>query len=150
MAVLHHYLVRLRAYKALGTKTFLDYIILGDDVVIFNSVVAKEYAKLITLIGVQISKTKTVSPSRDADLVSSEFASKLVVNGIDISPLPIGLFNQGDLIRTLRFHLRILERAYRLGGAALSESLLRCIPSWLDQAPFDEKSDFKAPPVRED
>jgi len=147
MALLHHYLVRFAAYKALGVTNFRLYLILGDDIVILEPLVAMEYKSLILSIGIGISATKTVSPR--TPILSAEFASKLIVGLDDISPLPLGLLSQGDSQSLMQLVLSSLEKAYALGGANLMESILRCIPSWLRRVPLKD-SDFKAPPVRED
>lgn len=148
IAVLHHYLVRLAAYKALGVYNFRDYIVLGDDVVIFHSLVAGEYKEIIQGVGVAISVTKTISPR--TSFFGTEFASKLTLNGIDISPLPLGLLLQKDTPNLLKFWCTILERRFEHGGAALTEDLLRCIPRWLGGVSFIKDSDFKAEKVCED
>jgi len=42
-----------------GLTNFDQYIILGDDIVIKNDAVAKEYIKIMTGLGVEISMHKT-------------------------------------------------------------------------------------------
>jgi hypothetical protein len=42
-----------------GIKTFKDYIILGDDIVIKNSNVAKTYIEVMNGLGVEVSVNKT-------------------------------------------------------------------------------------------
>jgi len=148
IAVLHHYIVRLAAYKSLGLTSFTDYIILGDDVVIFNSAVAREYKSIVLSLGVGISIPKTISPQRRG-YSGVEFASKLILNGIDLSPLPLGILLQNDSVRSLNLWTFTLEKSYSIGGPALSEQVLRCIPSWLDQVSIKD-SDFKVPQIRED
>jgi len=128
MALLHHYLIRLAAYQVTGTPKFLDYIILGDDVVIFSELVANRYFSIITSIGVSISLPKTIRPSTD-NLSGVEFASKLIVNGVNISPIPLGLLLQRDSIRLCNLFVYIFEASFQLGGHELIERVLRCIPS---------------------
>jgi len=84
---MNHFLVRIAAHK-LGMKRFSNYLVLGDDIVIANKEVAEEYQKLIKRLGVEISLPKSVISS--PDFKSLEFASKLLVNGSDISPFPVG------------------------------------------------------------
>lgn len=122
-------------------------MILGDDVVIFNSAVGASYKDIITSLGVSISLTKRVSP-KDA-LIRSEFASKLVCNGINISPLPLGLLFQFKSEDLFKFLLAYLERGHYHGGAALSENLLECTFQWLIGIPV-KGSDFYNPVDRED
>jgi hypothetical protein len=56
--ITHHLVVSYSA-KLAGFDTFNDYIILGDDIVIKNSKVAKNYIKIMTKLGVDISESKT-------------------------------------------------------------------------------------------
>jgi len=42
-----------------GIMDFNNYIILGDDIVIYNNKVAKNYVKIMTKLGVDISLHKT-------------------------------------------------------------------------------------------
>jgi hypothetical protein len=149
MASLHHYLVRLSAFKALGIKDFRLYMILGDDVVIFDEKVAMVYVDIITSLGVRISAAKTVRPT-DPLICGTEFASKLIVNGIDISPLPLGLLIQKDSDRLLNLFVYVFEMSMKLGGSQLVEKVLRCTPSWLVRVSRLVDSDFKVPSVRED
>jgi hypothetical protein len=59
LALTHHVIVKLAAHNV-GVKKFTDYCILGDDVVIANDLVAKEYYNLMTLLGVSINLSKSV------------------------------------------------------------------------------------------
>lgn len=74
---------------------FLDYAILGDDVVIANSKVAHEYLALMTSIGVGISLNKSVQPqsdvTQDTDLSGLEFARIYMSEGSVFEMMPLGL-----------------------------------------------------------
>lgn len=87
LAYTNHFMVRYAAYTV-GYKRFSDYLILGDDIVIADDKVARAYHKLITRIGVRISIPKSIISS--PNYRSLEFASRLLVNGVDISPFPVG------------------------------------------------------------
>jgi len=54
----HHCLVQYAAHLC-GKYPFNDYILLGDDIVIANDMVAEQYIKLILDLGVEISPTKS-------------------------------------------------------------------------------------------
>jgi hypothetical protein len=56
--ITHHLVVAFAAHRA-GISDFRDYIILGDDIVIKNDKVAKEYIYVMTRLGVDISMNKT-------------------------------------------------------------------------------------------
>jgi hypothetical protein len=111
LAVTHHVLVRLAAVRC-GHSHFHDYIILGDDIALVGADVAKEYTLIIEQLGISISLPKTILPKEG--FKSAEFASKLVVNGLNISPLPLGLLLIGDTNRFLRLLISTIERATAL------------------------------------
>lgn len=69
-SLLHHSIVRALARK-LGVP--LDYVLLGDDIVIFNERLANAYVSFMGLCGVPISSSKTIISNRIA-----EFAGRLV------------------------------------------------------------------------
>lgn len=56
--ITHHLVVAYAAHLA-GIVGFKDYIMLGDDIVIKNSKVAKYYIRIMTSLGVDISVQKT-------------------------------------------------------------------------------------------
>jgi len=79
-ALSHHLLVRVAATRAGFKPTWCDYALLGDDIVLTDPKVAGEYRKLISSLGVEISKTKT-HVSND----TYEFAKRWVRNGVEIT-----------------------------------------------------------------
>jgi len=113
IALTHHLLILLAAYRA-GRHYFKDYAVLGDDVVIADELVAWSYKDLIVRLGLEIRMTKSMVPV--GDRVPVEFASKLIFNGIDITPLPVGLLLNGGMQGVLEFLHITYEKAYRLGG----------------------------------
>lgn len=54
----HHVVVRYCAVLC-GMTNFQNYMILGDDIVINNDLVARKYIEIMNKLGVEISKTKT-------------------------------------------------------------------------------------------
>lgn len=94
LGITNHILVRLAANRC-GYSEFSDYLVLGDDIIIFSKEVAQEYQSIITKIGVQISLSKCVVPSEEPQMYGAEFASRLFVDGKEISPLPVGLIIKG-------------------------------------------------------
>jgi hypothetical protein len=84
-AVTHHVLVRLAAKRAgLGVQ-FSKYALLGDDIVINHRDVAHQYLTLLSLIGVDVSETKS-HVSED----TYEFAKRWIHRGLEVSPAPLG------------------------------------------------------------
>nr|QQM16244.1 putative replicase [Kensystermes virus] len=110
LAYTNHFMVRVAAYNV-GHMRFSDYLVLGDDVVIANHNVAREYHNLITRLGVRISIPKSVI--RSPEYKSLEFASKLIVNEKDISPFPVGtiLESRKNLSSLLTLWSQLVGRA---------------------------------------
>jgi len=66
----------------------------GDDVVVGSEKVGQLYARVIRMLGVEISLTKSVlSP----DGSSFEFAKRMISNGKEISPISWGLLGDKDV-----------------------------------------------------
>ena len=90
-AYTHHMIVQWCAFKE-GMKSFDEYRIIGDDVVISNERVAKRYRDTLEILEVPISSSKSIvsiSPP-----YSGEIAKRLIWNGVDISPIPPELIKQ--------------------------------------------------------
>jgi len=87
LALIHHYLVWLAAYRVNKqlAQTFKEYLVLGDDLVIFNKQVAKSYLDVCNDYGITVGLPKS--------FVSEEglyqFASQNILKGEFISPLPL-------------------------------------------------------------
>jgi hypothetical protein len=79
----HHLVVRVACHNVYKTYNFDKYYLLGDDIIIFDSKVASEYKRLISVLGVEINEMKTLV---SAD--SYEFAKRLFVRGTDVTGLP--------------------------------------------------------------
>lgn len=63
LALTHHVIVRCASMRA-GIRNFDDYLILGDDIVIANSIVAKNYLDIMKYLGVQINLSKSVESTQ--------------------------------------------------------------------------------------
>lgn len=85
-ALSHHILIR-HVYDELGISPKGNYLVLGDDVVICNRSVARLYLKRLTELGVKVSPIKTLI-SRD----SLEFAKRVWIKGVEVSPISVGGF----------------------------------------------------------
>nr|UPW42098.1 MAG: putative RNA dependent RNA polymerase [Guangxi sediment mito-like virus 1] len=92
LALTHHVIVKMASLRV-GLNGFKDYCILGDDLVIRNEAVAKEYMVLMSLLGVSINLSKSV--------ISKYFCEFAKVyegdNGIAFTPIGSGL-----ILRTIR------------------------------------------------
>jgi len=85
--VTHHLLVQFCARLGKVTSEgnyFKDYYILGDDIIIFNDIVADKYKYLIDILGVELSPTKT-HVSKD----TYEFAKRWFYKGDEITGISL-------------------------------------------------------------
>jgi hypothetical protein len=96
LALTHHLIVQWAAFSIYGSYTkwkwFKLYIILGDDIVIFDSKVAKRYLYIMNRLGVSIGLAKSIISNKSLTL---EFARKFFVKGKRVRFIP-----PGDLIVT--------------------------------------------------
>lgn len=84
MAYSHHVLVfsAAKTVKGSSMKTFTDYAILGDDVVIWDQEVAIEYRRLLSLLGIGVSEAKSFEA-----VGLAEFAKAYYCIGEDLKPI---------------------------------------------------------------
>jgi hypothetical protein len=87
LALIHHYLVWLSAYRVDKNlaRTFKEYLVLGDDLVIFDKQVALSYLEVCKDYGITISLPKSFV----SDEGLYQFASQNIYKGEFISPLPL-------------------------------------------------------------
>jgi hypothetical protein len=79
----HHALVEYSAMEC-GITYFRDYLVLGDDVSIFNAKVYNKYLTTCQLLGLELNSNKsTVSK------FSAEMAKRLYFKGSEISPISL-------------------------------------------------------------
>lgn len=92
-AISHHAIVRLCAKRAGYPITWDKYVLLGDDIVLTDEHVAKEYMTILDMLGVEISQTKT-HVSTD----TYEFAKRWIHFGEEVTGAPLG-----SLFEAIRF-----------------------------------------------
>lgn len=88
LAITHHYIVQYCAWITFTTphnELFLEYGVLGDDIVIWNRKVARKYLKVMKDLGVEVGLAKSVVSEKGLGL---EFAKRTIVGGADVSPIP--------------------------------------------------------------
>lgn len=92
--LLHHVVVRLAYYKAYNKvphKSKRFYAIIGDDIVIGDKDVSREYLKIVKDFGGNVNLSKSWisdNPNRSY----SEFAKSWSVDGVDITPTSLRMF----------------------------------------------------------
>jgi hypothetical protein len=120
----HHAIIEFAAFKE-GFPAFRDYYVIGDDVVIMNDLVANRYLKLMSEIGVDISIPKSFISKKTDKFRILEFAKRIIVNGVDMSPIPVKLIDEARrdifMFPTLIKKLRDLDR-----GLAISQETHFC------------------------
>lgn len=108
LALSHHIIVQCAALNV-DKAGFTDYAVLGDDIVIADDLVAQEYLKLMTMLGVTINLSKSLN-----SLEFCEFAKKwLGPEGLNLSPLGPGLILR--LIRNRFFLAALLTQMFEIG-----------------------------------
>jgi hypothetical protein len=106
LALTHHVIIHAAATLA-GIVNFTDYAVLGDDSVIANAEVVRYYRLIMDELGVNISVKKSVSPGTPG-ITGAEFAKRLFVNGVEITPIPVHLL--ANAIGNSDFHLELWEK----------------------------------------
>ena len=91
MALTNHAIARL-AFVRVKASTF-DYIILGDDIVIFNDAAAKEYVGIMEGLGVSVKLEDSILPRKSHPC---EIAKRLFRNGKEVGPLPFSQFKLSE------------------------------------------------------
>jgi hypothetical protein len=137
LAVTNHFLVRLSGARR-GFNEFEDYLVLGDDIVIFQEQVADEYIKLMESLGVETKPSDSIKPKVNHTF---EIAKRLFRCGVEISPVPLslvkthfGLFALYMMDRQVLIDLKTLypgnfAKASSLTAAALL-MLWKVMPLW--------------------
>jgi len=93
----HHLLVQFAAFKVLKEKEFEDYQLLGDDIVIWNELVSGEYRRILDELSIPVSESKTITSTMGHS--SGEFAKRLFMQGIEVSPIPLHLIVESQTNR---------------------------------------------------
>lgn len=89
-ALCHHLVVRAAAMRAGYTAKWSNYCLLGDDLVLTNPKVVREYRAIMDSLGVVISDSKTHVSEH-----SYEFAKRWFRSGIEVSGFPFGSILEG-------------------------------------------------------
>jgi len=88
-ALCHHF-VMYRVSRELGIPwADLQYVILGDDILIGNARAGERYIRLIRELGVEVSPTKTFVSSE-----MCEFAKRYLFRGTEVSPFPVSSISE--------------------------------------------------------
>jgi hypothetical protein len=105
----HHLLVQFCAWRV--REDPMQYSLLGDDLMIWNDAVAKEYEKLIGELDVPISQSKSLSSA--ATRSTGEFTKRIFTGGVELSPIPLPalLTGLGSILQTPNL-LRLLEERW--------------------------------------
>jgi len=142
LALTHHTLVRVAANRV-GFTNFTHYALLGDDIVIANTAVAKSYHHImVDILGVDINLSKSLV-SKD----SFEFAKRLITLDGEVSP--VGSKNVLVTIKSLKglpsILLDLVNKGYYL-DESIVDKLYKSVPtlrksqvekfSWLVKGPF--------------
>jgi len=123
LAVFNHIAIAISARRAGLTYFFSEYAVLGDDVVIANDDVSREYHALLLFLGLDISLSKSLI-SKDI----LEFAKKLKGPEMVLTPLGAGVILQ-SLRHKYAIAVLFLE-AVKCGYLSTSASVLEVANSF--------------------
>jgi len=85
LALTHHFIIHVAAVRAgFRAGSFDLYAVLGDDVVIANKRVARQYLILLDQLGVSVGLAKSLISPRGV----LEFAKRYMNSKCDLSPVP--------------------------------------------------------------
>nr|WAY16627.1 putative RNA-dependent RNA polymerase [Binucleate Rhizoctonia mitovirus 14] len=123
LAITHHWIVQLAAHR-INDRTLwnTDYEILGDDLVMFDANLAKEYLKIMADLGCEINMNKSInSPTRPV----FEFAKRTcwgsdIVSGVSMAQVRAGWRVAGRVANALSFANSGLITSPSLLATALS------------------------------
>jgi hypothetical protein len=123
LAITHHWIVQYAAHQINDRTAWeLNYEILGDDLVIFDAELAKEYLKVMMDLGCEINLTKSISsPNRPV----FEFAKRTcwgsdIVSGVSMAQVRAGWRVAGRVANALSFANSGLITSPSLLATALS------------------------------
>jgi hypothetical protein len=125
LALTHHTVVRYAANQV-GIPDFNHYALLGDDIVIANTEVAKRYHEIMTkVLGVDINLSKSLVSEH-----SLEFAKRLITTEGEVSP--VGAKNLLVALKTLKGIPSVLLDLTNKGKVFSEGQILRmleCLPT---------------------
>jgi len=124
LALTHHMIVQFSVNRVRGTQTtwYMNYEVLGDDIVIFDHDIYLEYLKVMSELGVPCNPSKSI-PALNRPVC--EFAKRTSLGLVDVSGLSWKEFLQGNNLPGK------INMALRLGSRQLisTESLLKAVLS---------------------
>jgi hypothetical protein len=116
MAITHHAIINY------AKKDFSFYAVIGDDMAIASKSGAKEYERILSELGMEISYEKSIKSDDNNNL--GEIAKRLFINGGEISPIPpdILIKSTGTLIGFLEFIRVFSEKLHHSDPGGFSDS----------------------------
>jgi len=106
LAITHHWIVQIAAYRVTGNNSWnTQYEILGDDLVIFDRLIADEYLLIMAELGCEINLSKSIVSHKRPVF---EFAKRTcwgpnIVSGVSLAQLRAGWKVAGRVANVLSF-----------------------------------------------
>jgi hypothetical protein len=130
LALTHHFIVQVAAVRAgliSKNQLFTEYVVLGDDVIIWNKAVSVSYRSIMKSLGVELNLSKSILSCG----LGCEFAKRTFFKGIDVSPFPlkeaqaahVGISPALELARKYNISLDVLLRYLGYGWRTNINSL---------------------------
>jgi hypothetical protein len=135
-ALWHHDIIQFAAnwenyHNGKPLRFFKQYRLLGDDVVIFNTKVARRYQWLLRKVGLSINMTKSVIGDKENSQI--EFTKRLALRGKEMSSLKHNILSKNNILDMLDLVELLYKRDFispdtghhGLSGILKSEDLRR-------------------------
>lgn len=104
-----YFFLKKEGYMGISTGWFDAYEVLGDDIVIFDSLTAQQYLKILESLGAGINLHKSII----AKTSSFEFAKRSYLHGVDVSAIPWKMFiSNNSLLGRVSVSLSLLKRGF--------------------------------------
>jgi hypothetical protein len=111
--LMHHMMIQFIAYSMGKTRRgqwYVEYLVLGDDLVLFEKDVADRYLTLCKELGVEINLSKSIVSENRPVL---EFAKRTSINGVDVSAVSIKeLIVSNNFFGRLALTTRLISRGW--------------------------------------
>lgn len=115
----HHVLLHYCGNRC-GVPAKGQYVILGDDIVIFSRKIARTYVSILKILGVEVNTTKSL-----ISYTLCEFAKRYWYKGVEVSPLPMSGFIKS--LRRVYLLIPFIESLVKINWITQEEVSLRMV-----------------------
>nr|BAN85985.1 putative RNA-dependent RNA polymerase [Rhizophagus sp. HR1 mitovirus-like ssRNA] len=128
LALTHHVIVQASA-ASVSSESYMDYALLGDDITLTGSSIAKHYLQHMSTLGVSINMQKSVYHLADAK-PAAEFCKRVYLLGNELTTIPVKMM--AKTIMNGRLAPQLQNEVYRRGITSGPIWLLQWITNLVD------------------